>query len=179
MNVCLRDRALLLLAAEESTNQQRAHLKSCLRCRQRYQRLTRQLDVIEQTLRKTEPPILDHYLAPLRKQWIPQVAALAVALLVIWGGLWLWQFEPHSQQPSLHSVANQWETAEPFSLFEVDSTPWIAIPAPVSNEVYFQAALSEEGWPCEWQDPFLTPTCEIHPFPLIVARQHIEEVLYE
>jgi hypothetical protein len=179
MNVCLRDRTLLLLIAGESTNQQQAHLRSCLACKQRYQRLVQRFEVIEQTLWKTEPPILNRHLAPLRTLWIPQVAALAAVLLVIWGGLQLWQFEPHSQQSSLHSVANQWATAEPFSLFEVDSTPWITIPAPVSNEVYFQAALSEGGWPCEWQDPFLTPICEIHPFPLILAGQHLEEVLYE
>jgi hypothetical protein len=54
-----------------------------------------------------------------------------------------------------------------FAMVDVRADP---MPIEVSNSVYLQAAL-EGGWPCEWQEPFLTPACEIHPFPFLLGGQ--------
>ncbi|MBI3249303.1 MAG: hypothetical protein HYZ50_22610 [Deltaproteobacteria bacterium] len=181
MNVCLRDRTLFLLAAGDGTAQARAHLQSCLRCARRYQQLTRQLASIERTLRETDPSAVTAPPVTSRRYWVPLTAALATALLLVWGGLWAPSPE---RQPAKTTSAHtgferRWEKDWTSVFFAAEDRLTIAPPAPVSSEVYLQAAFAEGGWPCEWQEPFLTPTCEIYPFPLALAMQSLEEVMYE
>ncbi len=167
MNICLRDRALFLLAAGEGTAQTRAHLRSCLHCARRYQRLTRQLHGIEWTLRETAPPTVTYVPAVSHRYWVPLTAALAAALLLIWGGVWTPspQLQPARRDSPLFFFAEE----------RMIIAPLASVPA----EAYLEAAFTEGGWPCEWQEPFSTPTCEIHPFPLALAKQSLEEVMYE
>lgn len=173
MNICLRDRTLLLLAAGEGTGEQHAHLKTCPPCAARYQGFVRDLEAIEQVLQKTAPSPAVFSLPPfLRARWIPAAAVLTATVLLIWGGVWL-------QQPSQLLTANEAAREEVLrfledevspALFATVDTHVVPVPNPVSNFTYLEAALEGE-WPCEQQEPFLNPTCEGHPFPLLVKGQ--------
>jgi len=183
MNGCLRDRELFLLAADEGTIAAHAHLQNCLSCTRRYQHLTWQLDSIEQTLRYTDPPKVSTPAPVLLRYWPPLTAALAAAALLLGINMWT----PSSEQQSAHTSASvaeetlafDWEQEwTPVVLATEDELP-LAPLASVPSEAYLQAAMTEGGWPCEWQDPFLTPTCEIYPFPIALAMQSLEEVMYE
>src|SRR5262249_15177929 len=166
--------ALLLFSAGEGTSEQRAHLATCASCATRYRQFVHDLESIERVLRETSPPPpapFSRRLA-LRARWLPAAAALAATIMLGLGGMWL-------RQPSQPTVAREIPNEDVVSFLEDQVSPALfatadrqvaAIPAPVSNVVYLQAAL-EGGWPCEWQEPFLPPTCEIHPFPLLLGGQ--------
>jgi len=173
MNACLRERTLLLLSAGEGTNEQRTHVATCAACATRYRRFVHELEGIEQTLRETSPPpAVSPRLLPMRWRWRPVAAAFAATLALVWGGLWL-------RQPSSPPVSMAARTEDLSLLLENELAPALfamvdvradPMPIQVSNSVYLQAAL-EGGWPCEWQEPFLTLACEIHPFPLLLGGQ--------
>ncbi len=171
MNTCLRKRTLLLLSAGEGTNEQRVHVATCASCAARYRRFVRELEVIEHMLRETSPPPAVSRRFPSWR-WRPVMAALAATFVLVWGGLWL-------RQPFRLPVSDEAYTEDASSFLADDLSPALFVTvdvqttpilAPVSNSVYLQAAL-DGGWPCEWQEPFLTPACEIHPFPFLLGGQ--------
>jgi hypothetical protein len=173
MNACLRKRTLLLLSAGEGTNEQRTHVATCAACATRYRRFVHELEGIEQTLREPPPPLVaSRRRLPGRLSWRPVAVAFAAILMLVWGGLWL-------RQPSLLPVSMAARTEDLSLLLENELSPVLfamvdvradPMPIEVSNSVYLQAAL-EGGWPCEWQEPSLTPACEIHPFPFLLGGQ--------
>ncbi len=173
MNTCLRDRALLLLAAGEGTSEQHTHLETCATCATRYQRFVQDLEVIERALQETSPsPVVSSRRFSLWVRWIPIAAALAATLVLVWGGVWL-------RQPS-QPIATRNASSEDVSrflaneispvLFATNDLRIATIPEPVSNSAYLQAAL-EGGWPCERQEPFFYATCDFYPFLLLIEGQ--------
>jgi hypothetical protein len=173
MDTCLRDRALLLLAAGEGTHEQRAHVEICITCAIRYRRFVRDLEAIEQVLQETVPsPVVSSRLFSFRARWVPVAAALAAALALVWGSIW-------QQQPS-QPIATRKAFSEDVSrflaneispvLFATNDLRIATLPEPVSNSAYLQAAL-EGGWPCERQEPFFYATCDFYPFPLFIEGQ--------
>jgi hypothetical protein len=173
MNTCLRNRALLLLAAGEGTSAQQAHLALCTACAARYRRVVHELESIEWVLRETSPrpaPVPARLF--LRRRWLPTVATLAALIALIWGGMWLRQL-PQSgvaRKTVNQEVVSFLEDQVSPALFAMTDVGLVDIPAPVSNLTYLQAALDDD-WPCEQQDPFSAPGCEIHPFPLLFEEQ--------
>ncbi len=173
MNACLRERTLLLLSAGEGTNEQRTHVATCAACATRYRRFVHELEGIEQTLHETSPPpAVSPRFLPIRSNWRPVAVVFAAILMLVWGGLWL-------RHPSSLPVSMAARTEDLSQLLENELAPALfamvdvrvaPIPTQVSNSVYLQAAL-DGSWPCEWQEPFLTPVCEIHPFPLLLGGQ--------
>lgn len=173
MNTCLRNRALLLLSAGEGTSKQQAHLATCASCATRYRRFVRDLEAIEQMLREPSPlPTVSRRFLPLRLRWRPMTAAFSAMLVLVWGGLWLRQSARPlvSREARTEDISRFLADEVSPALFATVDVRTAPILAPVSNSVYLQAAL-EGGWPCEWQEPFLTPVCEIHPFPLLLGGQ--------
>ncbi|HJY83744.1 MAG TPA: hypothetical protein VKK81_21990 [Candidatus Binatia bacterium] len=173
MNTCLCNRALLLLSAGEGTSEQHAHLATCASCAAQYRRFVHDLEAIEQMLRETSPsPTVARRFFPLRLRWRPVTVAFAATLVLVWGGLWLRQpsWPPVSDEARIEDVSRFLADEVSPALFATVDVRTAPIPAPVSNSVYLQAAL-EGGWPCEWQEPFPTPICEIHPFPLLLGGQ--------
>jgi hypothetical protein len=171
MNTCLRNRALVLLSVGEGTREQQAHLATCASCATRYRRFVHDLEAIEHLLRVTSPPpaVFRRFLLR-RLPWRPMVAAFAAAFVLIGGGWWLRQsFQPPvSGEAYTEDVSHFLESELSPALFATVDVHTTSIPSAVSNSVYLQAAL-DGGWPCEWQEPFLTPTCEIYPFPLLLG----------
>lgn len=91
MTRCLRDKTLLMLLEGNGTDTERSHLESCEACSERYRQMSRDLDLIKQTLEQ-DPP-LSHG-APQKlpfNRWIPVAAALAVGITLGWGGSKVWR----------------------------------------------------------------------------------------
>ncbi len=176
MSRCLRDQTLLLLYEGEGTSAHRAHLKTCVACATRHQRLVRDLEVIGQVLREAPllrqaqdrpPQVVPYRPHSLRLRWMPMAVALAVTLALVWGGVWVRRPSPPV------SPARARNEAALFFLEEVSTTLFSTVdaraammPAPVSDFAYWQAALEGE-WPCEGQDPFFSPGCNDHSFSLL------------
>lgn len=176
MTRCLRDYTLFMLYKGDGTEQQWTHLSTCLLCTVRYQQLVRDMEKIGEIL-EGNPPLRSA--APqsslFRQYWVPVVAACATMLLLMWGSV---HWGPSSRttltaktQPQPENVSEFLQDSVAPALFSLtDINSEVATPVRVSSSAYVQAAL-EGGWPCERQEPFLTPGCEIHPFPLLIREQ--------
>lgn len=174
MSRCLRDQMLLLLSEGEGTSVHRAHLETCAACTTRYQQLVRDLEMIGQVLREAPPlqraqdrpaQAIPHRPRSLPLRWLPVAAALAVAL--VWGGLWVrGPSMPVSQAPARSEAVLLFLEEVSTTLFSTVDASAAVIPAPVSDLAYLQAALGGE-WPCEGQEPFFSPGCNNNPFPLL------------
>lgn len=146
MSRCLRDKILLSLYEGSGTSAHRAHLESCAACAARYERWVHDLEVIGQALREAPPPgAFASPPHPLRVRWVPAAAALAVAIALVGGGIWMRRSAPpvtldEEVLPFLEEVS-----AALFSTVEADM---VAIAAPASNWIELESA-REEGWPCE------------------------------
>ena len=168
MSRCLREQTLLWVYEGEGTSRERAHVETCAACATRYQRLVHDLEVIGQVLREAPSSgAVPHRRSSLRLRWMPVAAALAVALLVVWGGVRMQSPAP----PEVPGDARNDDAVlflEEVStlLFATDDAGAAAIPTPVSPAVYLQAALQGE-WPCEGQEPGFNPECEDDSFPLL------------
>lgn len=170
MSRCLRDKTLLSLYEGSGTSAHRAHLERCAACAARYERLVHDLEVIGQVLREVPPP--GAFAAPphpLRVRWAPMAAALAVAITLVGGGIWVRRSPPpvtlnEEVSPFLEEVS-----AALFSTAEADMA---AIAAPASNWVERESA-REGAWPCEGPGLFYDPGCLESPgwdqesFPLL------------
>src|SRR3989442_14475678 len=88
MSRCLREQTLLWVYEGEGTSRERAHVETCAACATRYQRLVHDLEVIGQVLREAPSSgAVPHLRSSLRLRWMPVAAALAVAFLVVGGGV--------------------------------------------------------------------------------------------
>src|SRR5262249_1772511 len=145
MSRCLRNRTLLALVAGEGTTHHRTHLTSCQACDTRYQRLVRNLNVIEQVLLTTIPPeaVPDNH--PRAVMGWAFAVTLTVILFFSWIGFWrssvLTTPSPvtTAQREEIYQFL---ETAVAPALFASTETAQQALPTPVSSADYLQAALS-------------------------------------
>lgn len=176
MTRCLHDYTLLMLYKGDGTDQQWSHLSTCLLCTVRYQHLVRDLEKIEEILEVAPPlrTVVSHQRSSYQR-WFPAVAALAATLVLTWGSVRWWQSSQAlivaKAQPQPDKVSEFLQESVAPALFSVaDINSEATTPVRVSSSAYVQAAL-EGGWPCERQEPFLTPGCEIHPFPLLIRGQ--------
>lgn len=173
MSRCLADRTLLLICDGESTEAYQAHLQTCTACATRYQQLIHDLKVIGQVLQEAPPSQASRSRSHvLRLRWMPMAAAVAVVLALVWGGMRVWWLSPppFSLTASHEDVLQFMEEEVASALFSTTEARVAAMPAPVSDMTYLQAALEGE-WPCERQEPFLSSGCDVHPFPLLMEGQ--------
>ncbi len=153
MNRCLNDRTLLLLYDGEGTIAQRSHLTACEDCSGRYERLGRDLKVIRQVLRQESPPQTAHHRPRgYAFRWLPAAAALAMAVVLLWGGLWM-------RKPSAPVLFENVRQEDFWRLLEEVSTDLFSLDDAMAEEIWPQAAdiralsvaLGEEP-PCEWDN---------------------------
>ncbi len=92
MSPCLSDRTLFLVHEGDASETDRAHVRACLGCAARHQRLVRDLQVIGDALRGA-PPLFA--VVPRRRILRRPAAAVAavVVALVVFGGIeaWMWR----------------------------------------------------------------------------------------
>ena len=172
MSHCLNEYELVMLYTGEGTGQEIGHLSICQECSRRYQDLIRDWQRIEQIFHHVPPPpsTMVRLGFVTSRNWLPRVAALATALVVVLAGTFWWR--PVSSVP-IDSPARE----EVIEFFESTVVPTLsadplfsiaAPPTPVSDVTYVQAALDSE-WPCEEDTLSFTSTCEIHTFPLLIG----------
>ena len=165
MSRCLSEQTLLWLYEREGTDAQRAHLATCATCAMRYQRLVHDLEVIRDVLWKVPPPQTDPHRSPLLSiRWLPVATASAVAVLVVWSGVWLQSPLKAPETVSTEDLVRFLEETVSPALFSTADTSAADIPAPAADAIYAQAALAGT-WPCEYTDPFSTPECGDLSFP--------------
>jgi hypothetical protein len=172
MSTCLKDSTLLLLLADGGTREQHAHLETCDVCTARYQRINHDLQTIERVLWKTSPaPVVSSRLSIPAVRWVPVAAVLTVIVSLLWSSDWL-------RQPSRQNVSTKIVTEEVGALLTKEVSPAlfatadarvIPVPAPVSNEVYLEAAL-EGGWPCARQETSSYAECDFYPLPILLEE---------
>ncbi len=91
MTRCLQDQTLWLMREGESRPEDQAHLRACLRCAARYDRLVRDLHRIEGALRAAPAEALRP--APTPRSSRLAVAAALVAALAL-GAVQAWRWSP-------------------------------------------------------------------------------------
>jgi hypothetical protein len=162
MNRCLEDKALLEVHDAAATSAERTHLSECKSCASRYRQLTDDLEAITQILRGEPPPnVVADGLRPFTVRWLPAGAALAMALLLVWIGVRLWN---PSARPLLEqtnssdtgSILDEFR-ANPLLLSEA-LTVELAIGAVGSYDL--AATILEAERPCEWYDVPIAGTAE-------------------
>ena len=155
MSGCLRDRTLLLLYyGGGEISSQRTHLTKCEACAARYRQLERDLEAISQVLReKPAPQTVSHRSRPAFARWLPASTALALALLLVWVSVRVWN---PSTRPPVRGTNNgeAWSLMDEFpsSLFLLNEAI-IEGPGTGSARSYnLAAAVLEADRPCEWYD---------------------------
>ena len=114
MTGCLRDRMLLSLYYGGGTSVKRTHLTECEACATRYRQLGRDLEAISQVLREKSPPkTVSHRFRPFTVRWLPIGAALALALVLVWVSVRIWNL---SAWPPLKGINNgeTWSLVDQF-----------------------------------------------------------------
>jgi hypothetical protein len=91
MSQCLSERALLLVHQGDGSALDRTHLRACLGCAARYQRLIQDLQVIDDALRGAPPAAA--LSRPRMIPWRSFAAAAALAALALFVGVeaWMWR----------------------------------------------------------------------------------------
>jgi hypothetical protein len=154
MSRCLKDRTLLLLHDGEGTVAERAHVTECETCATRYRLLGRDLEAIGQALRGEPPPkTVRHPFSPFTVRWLPTAAALALALVLTWVSVQLWN---PPGPPPLKGI----DAGEARSLLDdLVSNPFLptdALAVELATEggasYELAAAVLEAERPCEWYD---------------------------
>jgi hypothetical protein len=160
MNRCLRDQTLLLLNNGEGTSAQRTHLTECEACAARYQQLGHDIDTIGQILREGPPSeALSYRFRPLSLRWLSTVVAAALALVLMWQGVRMWNpfARPH------HGTDNGefWRVLDDFpsNLFSLNEAVAVELWSEVGDFDRAAAAL-EADRPCEWYDLLATGEVE-------------------
>ena len=154
MSGCLRDRALLLLFYGGGNSSQRTHLTECEACAARYRQVGRDLEAISQVLR--EKPLsktASHRFRPVSVRWLPAGAALALALVLVWVGVRIWN---PSAQPPLKATTN----GETWTLVDEFPSNLLLLNEAVIGELgtgsvrsyNLAAAVLQADRPCEWYD---------------------------
>jgi hypothetical protein len=154
MTGCLRDRTLFLLYYGGATSSQRTHLTECDACATRYRHLGRDLEAISHVLREKPPPkTVTHRFRPFTVRWLPIGAALALALLLMWVGVRIWN---PSAPPPLKGTNN----GETWSLMNEFPSNLFLLNEAIAGELWTEggdsynlaAAVLEAERPCEWYD---------------------------
>ena len=91
MSRCVSDRRLLQAYYGEGDASKEPHLRTCLRCAGRLQRLTRDLQAVEQALREAPPVAAVRHRAGARRRGVAVAAGLAAVLLFAGVEAWLWR----------------------------------------------------------------------------------------
>jgi hypothetical protein len=154
MTGCLKDRTLFLLYYGGATSSQRTHLTECDACATRYRHLGRDLEAISQVLReKPLPKTVTHRFRPFTVRWLPIGAALALALLLVWVSVRIWN---PSAPPPLKGTNN----GETWSLMNEFPSNLFLLNEAIAGELWTEggdsynlaAAVLEAERPCEWYD---------------------------
>ncbi len=91
MSRCVSDRRLLQAYYGEGNASKKPHLRTCLRCAGRLQRLTRDLQAVEQALREAPPVAAARHRAGARRRGVAVAAGVAAVLLFAGVEAWLWR----------------------------------------------------------------------------------------
>ena len=154
MSGCLKDRTLFLLYYGGATSSQRTHLTECDACATRYRHLGRDLEAISHVLREKPPPkTVTHRFRPFTVRWLPIGAALALALLLVWVSVRIWN---PSAPPPLKGTNN----GETWSLMNEFPSNLFLLNEAIAGELWTEggdsynlaAAVLEAERPCEWYD---------------------------
>ena len=95
MRRCLRHRTLWLLYEGEGTETQQAHLATCGACAGRYQSLVHDLEMLRYGLQEEpHPHAIRQRSVAFPRRWLAAAATVAVALAVMWGGVWMQRPSP-------------------------------------------------------------------------------------
>jgi hypothetical protein len=90
MSRCVSDHTLWLVLEGEASAADRHHVLECAACSARRQRLEDDLATLRIALSGTPPPrVVLQSAPPAHRRWLPVVAAAAVAVVMVWGGVWL------------------------------------------------------------------------------------------
>ena len=154
MSGCLRDRTLLLLYYGGGISSQRTHLSKCEVCAARYRQLERDLEIISQVLRdKSHPATVAHRSHPFTVRWSPIGAALALALVLVWVSVRMWN---SSARPPVRGTNNgeAWSLMDEFpsSLFLPNEAIIGELGTGSTHSYNLAAAVLEADRPCEWYD---------------------------
>lgn len=154
MSRCLSDRALFSLHEDEETISERSHLDTCEACSKKYEQVGLDIGVVRRVLRQEPPPqMADRRPRVYATRWLPAAAAVALALVLVWGGLWL-------RSPSAPELAGNAQRDDIWSLLEEISTDLFLLEDAMAEDTWSQAAdlraisvtLGEES-PCAWENP--------------------------
>ena len=151
MTGCLRDRTLLSLYYGRGTITQKTHLTECDACAARYRQVQRDLEAISHVLREKPPPkAVSHH---FRVRWLPTTAALALALVLVWVSVRIWN-------PSARPPIKGTHTEETWSFMDEFQSNFFLLNEAIAGELWTEgadsynlaAALLEAERPCEWYD---------------------------
>ena len=154
MTGCLRDRTLLSLYYGRGTIAQKTHLTECEACAARYRQVERDLEAISQVLReKPLPKTVSHRFRPFSVRWLPTTAALALALVLVWVSVHIWN-------PSTRPPLKGTNKAETWSFVDEFPTNLFLLNEAIAGELWTEgtdpynlaAAVLEAQRPCEWYD---------------------------
>lgn len=154
MTGCLRDRTLLSLYYGGGTSAQQTHLTECEACAARYRQVGRDLEAISQVLReKPRPKTVSHRFRPFSIRWLPTTAALALALVLVWISVRMWN---PSARPPLRGINNgeSWSLVDEFpsNLFLLNEAIVGELGTGSLRSYNLAAAVLEADRPCEWYD---------------------------
>jgi hypothetical protein len=137
-----------------ATSSQRTHLTECDACATRYRHLGHDLEAISHVLREKPPPkTVTHRFRPFTVRWLPIGAALALALLLVWASVRIWN---PSAPPPLKGINN----GETWSLMNEFPSNLFLLNEAIAGELWTEggdsynlaAAVLEAERPCEWYD---------------------------
>src|SRR5215475_9191076 len=153
MSRCLRDRTLLLLYYGGGTKAKRTHLTECETCATRYRHLGQDLESISQVLREKSAQTVSHRSRPAFARWLPATATLALALLLVWVGVRVWN---PSTRPPLRGTNNgeAWSLMDEFpsNVFLLNEAIIGELGTGNPRSYNLAAAVLEADRPCEWYD---------------------------
>ncbi len=134
MSRCVSDRLLLQAYYGEGDASKKPHLRTCLRCAGRLQRLTRDLQAVEQALREAPPVAAVRYRPAARRRGVAVAAGLAAVLLFAGVEAWLWRESIVWVQPKPdHEPAETLVFLEQVSMV-LSSTASLALPSDDTDE---------------------------------------------
>jgi len=148
MSRCLNDRALLLLHDGAGTGVQHAHLTECVTCAARYGRLEDDLKAIGQALRDVPPPMaVSPGFHPFTVRWLPMSAVAALAIVLVWQGVRLWNPSASSKWAPTREIMVFLEQF-PSDVFSLNQAIAEELGTEVADADDLVAALDAE-WPSE------------------------------
>ena len=167
---CLRERELLLIFNREASPAQQTHLADCQDCAARYRQLQGDLAAISRTLRETPPPqTVGNNFQPLAIRWLPTAVAVALVVVMIWGGARLWS-------RSRPTPLQEFSSGEIWSLLEDFSAEIFFLNEANAEEIWNGVgdsdglgALEEDGFPARGAVEELEMLADM-PCPVCVER---------